>query len=387
MMKDNSANLDILRSFAVLSVFSSHVWQHSVPFGYWTVSNTFANAAFALGTTGVAFFFVHTFLVLMLSLSRSPAQHKVSSFYVRRAFRIYPLCWVAIVIALSTHLTDFQFGSVSSLPPKWVIANFLLVHDVVHGPFSYGVLGPLWSLPWEIQMYLILPFLFFIVDRWKNPLVSIIIWFATTCLAVACTALNVRHAHWLVFPPMFFGGMIAYQLIAYRDKLPHRRSLPSWIWPIWVLILFAVPVSLLGGYDMETWQAASVDGCICMLMGISVAFFPDIQARGIVRPAHQIAKYSYGIYLLHVPVIFLIYRYLPHVWHPLRIALVILLTGAVSVGAFHMIENPLIQFGKRITRQRQQLSKPELPGAPSFARESCAKDESPSRESSLLELK
>jgi peptidoglycan/LPS O-acetylase OafA/YrhL len=52
------------------------------------------------------FFFVHTCLVLMLSMHRTPATHRPRNFFIRRAFRIYPLCWATILLALTTGLTD-----------------------------------------------------------------------------------------------------------------------------------------------------------------------------------------------------------------------------------------------------------------------------------------
>jgi len=155
---------------------------------------------------------------------------------------------------------------------------------------------------------------------------------------------------WSVFPPMFAGGMIAYQLLARKDAAMQWPELPSWLWPMLLMAFFVVPPSLMGDLEMFSPRAAVVNSCSCMLLGFSIAFFREISARWLVCAAHRIAKYSYGVYLLHVPVIFFVFRYLPHLPQPLRIALVLLLTGAVSFVAFHTIEDPLIHLGKRLTK-------------------------------------
>ena len=89
----NSANLDLLRSFAVTLVVGFHLAK-------------FFNFKFAglritdFGLLGVMLFFVHTTLVLMFSLERQsmrPAASLFIPFMVRRCFRIYPLA-LAVVL-------------------------------------------------------------------------------------------------------------------------------------------------------------------------------------------------------------------------------------------------------------------------------------------------
>ena len=91
-MKD-SPNLDALRACAVGFVVLSHIpyfvgWEDP---GWYRIK--------ALGHLGVAMFFVHTTLVLMMSLERSG--HAAGPFLIRRFFRIFPLS-MAVVLLMST---------------------------------------------------------------------------------------------------------------------------------------------------------------------------------------------------------------------------------------------------------------------------------------------
>src|SRR2546422_2702571 len=89
-----SANLDVLRAMAVFIVLVTHLLQVLFPYSY-------ALSLFrALGRFGVLIFFVHTSLVLMMSMERLNLSGKTlfAGFYVRRAFRIYPLSIATVVI-------------------------------------------------------------------------------------------------------------------------------------------------------------------------------------------------------------------------------------------------------------------------------------------------
>src|SRR4051794_28964153 len=88
-------NLDVLRAVAVLCVLADHVIIAASPPG---------NTEWGwLGRAGVLIFFVHTALVLMGSLERLGGTRSgwISRFYVRRAWRIYPLAVSAILLALA----------------------------------------------------------------------------------------------------------------------------------------------------------------------------------------------------------------------------------------------------------------------------------------------
>ena len=87
-----SANLDLLRTVAVLCVFGSHLTE--------TIIGKHMELIWHIGRLGVLMFFVHTSLVLMFSMERLPLKgwDLIKSFYVRRAFRIYPLSMLCVMV-------------------------------------------------------------------------------------------------------------------------------------------------------------------------------------------------------------------------------------------------------------------------------------------------
>jgi peptidoglycan/LPS O-acetylase OafA/YrhL len=122
-----------------------------------------------LGLFGVLLFFVHTCLVLMYSMERSnlTGWRLFTSLHIRRILRIYPLSLLTVASALALHLTSEVNGihglSVAPLGGKReIIANFLLIQNLAQ---VKSIVNVLWSLPYELQMYLLLPSLFLWVRR------------------------------------------------------------------------------------------------------------------------------------------------------------------------------------------------------------------------------
>ena len=174
---------------------------------------------------GVLFFFVHTSLVLLLSMQRTKADKLTLGFYIRRAFRIYPLCWTCIILVLATGFTDVAHEKIVQMGWRGIGVNMLLVQNAIRYP---NVEMPLWSLPWEVQMYLFLPAFYLFLKKYPRRIVPLAIWIAATAQAIAFTTLNVPRAfHAAIFPPMFIGGMIAYRLLGQG-----RVQFPSFVWPL-----------------------------------------------------------------------------------------------------------------------------------------------------------
>lgn len=354
-MKSNYANLDLLRAFAVLSVVAAHLWHGCVNFHLLPYSDVTNLVLHNLSFTGVMFFFVHTCLVLMLSLHRSAVKDRARNFLIRRAFRIYPLSWAAILLALATGLTDQPMALIHAAGVKGIVANLVLVQNVLRTAPS--IIGPLWSLPWEVQMYLLLPLFYFLLRRFERSLPALWFWLAATTLAFACTSPALpRTFHAAVFPPMFISGMVAYQLLHRQSQSTQRASgaprIHAGLWPLFVVALFAMQGILMGRHSFESQPGVLIDSSICLILALAIPSFNDLRARWIVRPAGQVAKYSYGIYLLHVPALEIVFRGAPALPLALKCLLFLLVTAALSVAAYHTIENPLIQLGKRLTVEK-----------------------------------
>lgn len=331
-----STNLDILRAFAVSAVVVDHTLR------FFGVERFGVITMEALGRVGVLLFFVHTCYVLMLSLKRQHAtgveRRQTIAFFLRRAFRIYPLSVlvVSLIVLFGLPGASIEAGEVSAFAPTplQALANLALVQNLAATP---NILGPLWSLPIEVQMYLALPALYAVALMKRGPTWLGGSWLASALVAAIWPRMPAHDRfNILAFVPCFLPGVIAFSLQA---RL--RTKLPAWT--------FAVGVSTLGMAYIAVPRAAT-GWFMCLGVGLLIAVSRDLPRRTLARLAATVAKYSYGIYLSHVLCIWVSFELLAALPAPLTWLLFAALLTALPWVLFHAIESPCIRLGGRIAR-------------------------------------
>ena len=345
-------NLDILRAVAVLCVLTDHlvrIWYPAI--GPVPMAQ--------LGTFGVYIFFVHTSLVLMPSLERlrisgATRTHWMIAFYGRRAFRIYPLAWVAIGLALLLHVPPYflnKWNVVHSftMPGKrQLIGNFLLCQNLIG---VHDILTPMWSLAVEVQMYLVLPFFFLIARRSLGLLIAV----GCAGLAASFVQWHVQLSDWnapvlwrltvLAYAPCFTSGVLAYALLYRRGRTKaagHLTLLPPWI----LALLLAAALMLF----ITSWRLGGLAWYwpVCPLLALLIPYITESPPNAITRVAKQIATYSYGIYLLHPFAIWIAFETLRPYGAVVQWTSFALLLVALPAVAYHLVEKPCIQLGHRL---------------------------------------
>jgi len=329
----SSANLDLLRSIAVLLVLGEHLFRrnHIETIGWVHVTS--------LGMFGVLLFFVHTSLVLMQSMERSRLEGGplLKNFFTRRAFRIYPLSIIAVLAAVALHLdSNVNGGHGLSFAPRpgigRIAANLLLVQNFTH---SKPIVNVLWSLPYELQMYLLLPFLYLWSRKRKIFWPLIIFW--VICIYPFSIQPNIHGLSrfgLINFIPNFLGGVIAF-------TLPRVPRIKSYWWPLFILflvLLFTISSATITGY------------ALCLALGMLIPSFAEISTSWLRVLSHNIATYSYGVYLSHQFCIWFALGFLGSHSPWLKIPLLVALLAGIPVLFYHAVEKPMIQVGSTLAK-------------------------------------
>jgi peptidoglycan/LPS O-acetylase OafA/YrhL len=334
-MKNDLANLDILRSFAVLLV----VVQHFLMYAQHGVHTRF------LGLTGVCLFFVHTCLVLMWSLERDP---HTGRFYLRRLFRLFPLWLVVLSLVIFLKIPTAPIAA-----PYWgyhapsaleLLANVTMTYNLW---FGAKVVGASWSLPIEAQMYLVLPLLFFFVRSTRA------LWVLLVLDALVITSVWSSGIHNPLITtslatciPYFLPGVMAYVLIKKT-----RPKFPAWIFP-----LVLISLTLLETYFGSVFWSSF----FCLVIGLSLPFFHQVTWSPITKSCHLIARYSYGIYLTHIPAICVGMHFLQGHSLPLRLSTVLVTIVVASVALYHGVEAPMIRLGGKLAKKIEPGPMPKM---------------------------
>ncbi len=338
-----SSNLDFLRAVAVLAVYFAHL-SHAL--------NLYNPGS--LGRFGVLIFFVHTSCVLMFSLQRlshsgfSNDWRLTAAFWIRRFFRIYPLSIICVLMVPLFHIPPEANGTYV-WPGAWnFLSNLALTQSLT---FSDSVLAPLWSLPLEVQMYVLLPFLYFVIRAKRYR--SLALWVAS--VLVAATVPNVvTRLSVLYFAPCFVAGVVAFDL-----QRTARWKLPAWLWPV-ILLLAIVLFGPLDNIHLIAKMHRA--WALSLLLGLAIPYTKEMTVPAIKKVSHWIAKYSYGIYLSH-SIVFWAAIDLMRGFHVWQRALVLLLGSIFApIAMYHWIEEPLINVGARVANSLRPRTEPLAEG-------------------------
>ena len=174
--------LDSLRGLGALSVFVAHFISLKMASPLLNTLHQTPLGILCNGTAALMLFFVLSGFVLSLPFVGNQRPLKLSEFYIKRVFRIYPAYIFAIILAVllkqfvfdkhglapySNWLNNFWNWTWDKDSPKEIIKTLLLI-----GPdFKINYIDPpIWSMVIEMKMSIILPFFILIVARGSKTL-------------------------------------------------------------------------------------------------------------------------------------------------------------------------------------------------------------------------
>ncbi len=302
--------LDGVRGLAALYVVVNHVFLRAFP-GYPVDHAPFWAAPFIYGR-----FAVVVFIVLSgFSLALSPARHGwrldgIGRFAERRARRILPAYWAALVFSLAVAWLIVAQPGHGVPDAKSVLVNGLLVQNVV------GARSPnaaFWSMAVEAQLYLLFPLLLLTVRRWGA--VSMV---ATVTLIVAAVGIFGPHIPrvdtFVIQSPPDLAALFAVGILA-AGIVSASTARKSWPWA-WLALAAAAPVLATIWWQGSVWtldhlfwvDLALGPAIACLLAGLATGHPAPLLRLLDTRPLRSLGESSYSLYLTHAPIVVLVYE-------------------------------------------------------------------------------
>ena len=159
-------SLDLLRGIAILMVMLAHCALATT-----SIVPGLAAAAGKYGQFGVQLFFIVSGYTMMLTFGDRVDLAAAGAFYIRRAFRIAPLFWIALVAYLAiTKGEGFREWAPDGVSTSDVVLTFFFLHWTSVTAFNSVVPGG-WSIAVEMQFYLLFPLIIGLFRRDSGPLV------------------------------------------------------------------------------------------------------------------------------------------------------------------------------------------------------------------------
>ncbi len=336
-VRDNNFNL--LRCLAALMVIYAHSWGLSALGEEHDPLSHFLG--YSTGALAVNAFFIISGYLVTQSWGR---QRSLLSFCRARVLRVLPGLFGVLVFTLLSagfcwsSLAPGEFFS-DSQTWKYFYKNLLMIRAEydLPGVFAFNhypeaVNGSLWTLKYEMKMYLtlaVLGLLGYLSGLRLRVFVGLfVLWYAGFTLS---------HI-WIAEPPVdavmlklslcfFLGGAAA----LFGQRLPLNA---------WVLLPLAALMLLTRGtflYDL----------CSALFLAYAL-FWIAYVPRGAILGYNRLGDYSYGLYLYAFPIQQALVMYWPEMTPMVIFALASLLTLVCAIGSWYLIEKPALDWCKRL---------------------------------------
>jgi peptidoglycan/LPS O-acetylase OafA/YrhL len=358
--------LDVLRFLAFLAVFFHHALPRDVALyrnnGFPAAVAAWLVTAKQAGAYGVDLFFVLSAYLITELLLREHASHgsfSISSFYVRRALRIWPLYFTFLaitVLVVPGILPDDRFGTLYIVSFVLFVGNWVCAANGL--PFS--VASPLWSISIEEQFYLFWPPLLRLagVNRARQLAIGLLLVALSTRILLA--VLDVTHpAVWCNtiarLDSIALGAILAVSL---KGRAPQMKTGVRFLLGGVGLVILLLVAKYLGqdGPTSVITYLATASASVMLLVAV---LRNDAQFL-LVRPFSwlvYLGRISYGLYVFHLLGLALVAKLIiTGVGIPLgfeiRVLLSFGLTVLLAAVSYRWLEQPFLRMKKRFSAVR-----------------------------------
>jgi peptidoglycan/LPS O-acetylase OafA/YrhL len=342
--------LDGLRGLAAASVLGHHF------LFIYDIQPRWFEIPLAAGHEAVMLFFIMSGFVLSIPYWNGKYTDGYGSYLVRRCFRIYVPYVAAVGVAV---LGDLLWGHRHLPLNGWYYLTWqakitprLLIDQLLMSP-SPELNTAFWSLRYEVQFSLVLPFILALFARFRlvTGLIGCIVISAVASILQKKGFSNTHsYLETLRYMPIFMVGV----LLA-RDRAS-IHALWDKAWPLLRILFVVTAASLYWGYEhyvLSRFHLESIQRSltVCGAVGLLIAALYVKKIRTLLRSSfcEYLGRLSYSLYLVHGTVLFALVNIF--YWKISRFWLGILFV-AISMALAHLfcafIEEPSLRLGKRL---------------------------------------
>ena len=289
--------LDGLRGLAVLSVVLAHYFgevNHRI-------------FVFDLGWLGVDLFFVLSgFLIGGILIDNRGSATFFSTFYIRRALRIFPIYYLVLILALA--FSDTAGGH------SWADPHF---PAVVYATYAQNIMSalsgldgksfqPLWTLAVEEQFYLLAPFfIYFCPPRFLSKIIVAMIFAAPALRALLLLSLSYpQNVGAEMFLPCRWDALLLGVLAAFAQR--HSVSVVMQCAPVLqgiaLFCIFSTPILLILSSFLFVTLGLTTMSIFFAIFIVLIVNGAEEGKRFRAGWLRYFGKISYCLYLIHEPV-------------------------------------------------------------------------------------
>jgi peptidoglycan/LPS O-acetylase OafA/YrhL len=157
---------------------------------------------------------------------------------------------------------------------------------------------------------------------------------------IAGVLAGIRAVRVLDYVPCFLAGVLAFCML---NKCRRSIAPGRWLFTLGVGVTLLVFGSIGWPTHRVLYEEWAISSCIALLLPLHQEASPSF----LTTAAKWVAKYSYGIYLCHMPAVWFAFEKCK-TDGTTAILLTLTTTTVASIFAYHAIEAPLIAIGRRL---------------------------------------
>ncbi|CEF48531.1 unnamed protein product [uncultured bacterium] len=259
----------------------------------------------ALFGSAVMLFFVVSGFAIHYPHAVSDGGVALGPYGLRRFLRIYPPYAIAVLFTVAVEHAVTAMSGAAPSPAAKVAASLAMAQNYIPPAGQLSANPSLWSLPVEVELYLVYPALLLLWRRFgMTAAVAVTAAVSLTATIAAVLGrpwplLNFA-AYWIIW----VSGAVLAELFR-NSRLPRWTASKGWMLAAMLAIAIAVRVSAAapgvehllwgGSYFLLVW-------CVLQHPGWTLSRLPSMAAALLRR----LGELSYSLYLVHYPVLLLI---------------------------------------------------------------------------------
>jgi peptidoglycan/LPS O-acetylase OafA/YrhL len=282
----------------------------SVPGAYSLLDRlvAFLSVPAACGGSAVMLFFLISGFCIHFPYAASPREIKIKQYGLRRAFRILPPYYCAIILTCLLEWLVYMLGGDSPTPAHQVIRVALLSQNYGEHAGQLLTNGSLWSLPVEVELYVAYLIVYYMLKSTTQRLTAIIVCLVSLLATVGylCGLEDFLWGNFLRFWAIWCAGALLAEWFK-RGRLPQFRMANG------VMTVLLALMAVLG--ESRQWPLGLRDYLwagfyfhvlwVALLKPSALHRFPC----WCVRLFGWLGTISYSAYLIHKP-LFALYGFL-----------------------------------------------------------------------------
>lgn len=328
-------NFNLIRFFLAYSVMFDHFSTLTNTDSFWPVGSIY----------GVKGFFVISGFLVMMSFLRTP-DYKI--FFQKRIRRIMPayattvlLCFIAGIFLTTLPMQEFLTSrqTYAYLLSNLSTLNFLCPNlpDVFENNSMDAINGSLWTIKVELMLYMTVPIVYWLLKKYNKAVCLLLIYLLSFTYSSICNYLDdtTHQAIWDFFKRQFPGQMMYFcSGIILLEYFAFFRKYMKYIFPV-SIVLFALK-------DLSIFSLFEPIALASIILSIAYGF-------KWLNGFNRIGDYSYGIYLIHFPVIqTFVHLGLDKYNYALTLALTTVVCTFLGILSWKYIEKPCLYKPKRL---------------------------------------